>query len=70
LKSLRVKIEGISSVSSNRLVDGKFVRLSKRHQEEVANFRKAIFKEGSPDIPHGIVGFLLQNSPSAKTSYH
>jgi hypothetical protein len=63
-------MEGISSVTSNTMVDGKFVRLSERHQEEVANFRKAIFKEGSPDIPHGIIGFLLQNSPSAKTLYH
>ncbi|XP_045822436.1 F-box/LRR-repeat protein 13-like [Trifolium pratense] len=70
LKSLRVKKDGISSGSSNTMVDGKFVRLSVRCQEEVDKFRKAIYKEGSPAIPDDIVVFLLQNSPSAKSSYH
>jgi hypothetical protein len=37
-----------------------------KYPEEVAKFEEAILKEGSLSIPHGIVGFLLQNSPSAK----
>jgi hypothetical protein len=59
-------MEGISSGTSKTLVDGIFLNLSVRCQEEVAKFREAIFKKGSPAIPNGMVGFLLQNSQSAK----
>ncbi|GAU10011.1 hypothetical protein TSUD_120110 [Trifolium subterraneum] len=66
LKSLRVKMKGISSGSYKTLIDGRFVQLSVKYRDEVDKFREAMFKEGSPAIPNGIVGFLLRNSPLAK----
>ncbi|XP_045822445.1 uncharacterized protein LOC123915363 [Trifolium pratense] len=70
LETLRVKKVGISSASYDPMVHGKFVPLHEICQKEVDKFRKAIFKEGSPAIPDDIVVFLLQNSPSGKSSYH
>jgi hypothetical protein len=59
-------MEGISSGRSKTLVDGIFLNLSVRCQEEVAKFREAIFKKGFPATLKEMVGFLLQNSQSAK----
>ncbi|MCH84840.1 F-box/FBD/LRR-repeat protein [Trifolium medium] len=68
LKSLQVKMEGISSRLSTTPMLARFARLPMIYQEDVAKFREAIFKEGSLSIPDEIVAFLLQNSPSAKYS--
>jgi hypothetical protein len=51
-------MEGISS--------GPFLNMSVKCQEEVAKFREAIFKKGFPATLKEMVGFLLQNSQSAK----
>ncbi|XP_058782510.1 F-box/LRR-repeat protein 13-like [Vicia villosa] len=65
LKTLIIKEKGISSTLSGLLINAKLAQKPDRSQEEVAKLTEEL-KEQSSSIPSEIIGFLLQNSASAK----
>jgi len=61
-------MKGIPPELSKKLIDANLAQLPAWSQEEASKLQEA-FKVGSKSslsIPDGILGFLLQNSPSAK----
>ncbi|XP_058768095.1 putative FBD-associated F-box protein At5g22720 [Vicia villosa] len=66
LKTLIIKEKGLSFTLSELLINAKLAQNpAARSQEEVAKLTEEL-KEQSLSIPSEIIGFLLQNSPSAK----
>ncbi|WJX52426.1 hypothetical protein P8452_38542 [Trifolium repens] len=72
LNFTNVKSLTVSSITLQilSLVPDLLEKAAAKSRKEVAKLRKA-FKAGlkPPPIPDGIVGFLLQNSPSAKVDF-